>query len=350
MAEENTKKSYLAIICGLSVVVFLLAVTVGILVMRKHNSPANTELQKDSASSEEQEKNDAVSSEDREYNDVLLTGESLAPYLAILGTESGRNDVFKVSQDFIDGLNSVYVMGHTGTVEHGFTTHSEYTIDVMEWVDNSYASREEFESFINCLCGYFGKEGAIKSYDSISDETYLWIDDQHNAYALCWYENGIINMRWDYKKTPIQKVNRCIRCGTEIGSGSSFCVSCLATPIDQIGSPAKKNEQAKPAQHTCEVSGCYQVGEYDIVGFSGKTEYYCRKHMLEMGEIVNDILFSNKYGTPTTVCAHKGCTNYIASSGNTNCCEKHARKCLSCGSYIDEDALYCIPCIAKALY
>lgn len=58
--------------------------------------------------------------------------------------------------------------------------------------------------------------------------------------------------------------------------------------------------------------------------------------------------FTNKYGSPTTICAHKGCTRHIASSGDTNCCEKHSNKCLSCGKYIDEDAMYCMDCILKA--
>lgn len=57
--------------------------------------------------------------------------------------------------------------------------------------------------------------------------------------------------------------------------------------------------------------------------------------------------FTNKYGTPTTKCAHKGCNNYIASSGDTNCCTVHSRRCGECGKYIDEDALFCIDCLSK---
>ena len=60
------------------------------------------------------------------------------------------------------------------------------------------------------------------------------------------------------------------------------------------------------------------------------------------------VSFTNKYGTPTTKCAHSGCSNYIASSGDTNCCPTHSRKCLSCGKYIDEDATYCMDCLGKA--
>lgn len=58
--------------------------------------------------------------------------------------------------------------------------------------------------------------------------------------------------------------------------------------------------------------------------------------------------FTNKYGTPTTKCAHPGCNNYIASSGDTNCCTVHSNRCLECGKYIDEDALYCMDDIEKA--
>lgn len=59
--------------------------------------------------------------------------------------------------------------------------------------------------------------------------------------------------------------------------------------------------------------------------------------------------FTNAYGTATTKCAHSGCSNYIASSGDTNCCTTHSRKCLECGKYIDEDATWCMDCIEKAL-
>ena len=58
--------------------------------------------------------------------------------------------------------------------------------------------------------------------------------------------------------------------------------------------------------------------------------------------------FTNKYGTPTTKCAHTGCNNYIAPSGDTNCCTVHSNRCADCGKYIDEDAMYCMDCLYKA--
>lgn len=58
--------------------------------------------------------------------------------------------------------------------------------------------------------------------------------------------------------------------------------------------------------------------------------------------------FSNKYGSSTTKCVVSGCNNYIASSGDTNCCTAHSNKCLNCKKYIDGDAMYCMDCIYSA--
>ena len=59
--------------------------------------------------------------------------------------------------------------------------------------------------------------------------------------------------------------------------------------------------------------------------------------------------FTNKYDTSTTRCAHSGCSNYIASSGDTNCCTTHSNRCYECNCYIDEDANWCMKCIEDAL-
>ena len=55
--------------------------------------------------------------------------------------------------------------------------------------------------------------------------------------------------------------------------------------------------------------------------------------------------FTNKFGTPDTVCVHRGCSSYIASSGDTNCCVEHSNECMNCGCYIDGDAMYCMGCL-----
>ena len=59
--------------------------------------------------------------------------------------------------------------------------------------------------------------------------------------------------------------------------------------------------------------------------------------------------FSNEYGTATTQCAYPGCSQKIASSGDTNCCTKHSNKCGNCGCYIDSDAMFCMSCLSGSL-
>lgn len=59
--------------------------------------------------------------------------------------------------------------------------------------------------------------------------------------------------------------------------------------------------------------------------------------------------FRNKYGTYDTICAHPGCSKYIAQSGDTNCCVVHSNRCGNCNCYIDEDAMYCMSCLESAL-
>lgn len=56
--------------------------------------------------------------------------------------------------------------------------------------------------------------------------------------------------------------------------------------------------------------------------------------------------FTNKFGTPETRCVHRNCTNFIASSGDTNCCEEHSNRCGNCDCYIDADAIYCVSCLS----
>lgn len=58
--------------------------------------------------------------------------------------------------------------------------------------------------------------------------------------------------------------------------------------------------------------------------------------------------FTNQYGSSNTKCAHAGCNNPIASSGDTNCCTIHSSRCLNCNAYIDEDAMYCMDCIESS--
>lgn len=212
--------------------------------------------------------------EDDINKDTMIdeTRESLAIFVNLLGTESEDGNI-AVTDEFLENMENVYIMGRNGTVAHGFGDDVQTVISIMEWTDNNSASETEFDNFITLLNDYFGETGQVKSYENYSDETYVWKDYDNTSYVLCWYFDSITKISWHYDETLMQE---------------------------------KSN---------------------DVIG---KVE------------------FTNQYGTATTKCAHSGCENYIASSGDTNCCTQHSNKCLECNKYIDEDALYCLDCIEKA--
>lgn len=108
--------------------------------------------------------------------------------------------------------------------------------------------------------------------------------------------------------------------------------------------------------HTCEADGCNNEGIKCITGLNDTLEYYCLNHYQELENMLDDIIedtsqpaaFTNIRASSTTKCAHSGCNNYIAPSGDTSYCVTHSHKCLECGIYIDEDALFCVYCIVEA--
>jgi hypothetical protein len=220
---------------------------------------------------------EVVSDIDESNTMIQETDQSLEIFVALLGAETENGEI-SVTDEFLNNMEAVYIMGRTGTVAHGFSDDVATAISVMEWEDNVSATREQFEELITLLNLYFGENGQVMSYDNYSEETYVWRDYENTSYVLCWYDDSIINMDWHYDET------------------------------------VKKTASNKVSSADSET-----------------------------------IAFTNEYGTPTTQCAHPGCENYIATSGDTNCCAEHSNRCLDCKKYIDEDASYCVECISKAV-
>lgn len=218
--------------------------------------------------------NDTIS----EVNSIDLiqdTKDTLSPYLAILGTDSEDGTV-GLPQNAIDNINSVKIMDRIGSVTHGMADFTSTQISIMQWIDNSEATKQDFDSFLESLRLYYGKsEEGVRDYENMSDETHVWIDYDNTSYVACWYDAGVITVEWHYDKN-----------------------------ISNSGNDNTKDD--------------------------------------------NTVAFTNKYGTPTTVCSHTGCTNYIAPSGDTNCCTVHSNRCMDCNCYIDEDATWCVSCLQKA--
>lgn len=59
--------------------------------------------------------------------------------------------------------------------------------------------------------------------------------------------------------------------------------------------------------------------------------------------------FTNRQGSEASICAHEGCNNHIAASGDTAYCIEHSGLCTECGCYVDEDASLCTKCIIMVL-
>ena len=93
-----------------------------------------------------------------------------------------------------------------------------------------------------------------------------------------------------------------------------------------------------------------RASDYAVIDLNSKKVMKEKEESVDTNEGKGDnedVTFTNKYGTHTTRCAHSGCNEYIAPSGDTNCCIKHSNKCADCGKYIDEDAMYCMDCLQK---
>ncbi len=57
--------------------------------------------------------------------------------------------------------------------------------------------------------------------------------------------------------------------------------------------------------------------------------------------------FTNRQGSPDSVCAHAGCGKPVVSSGDSAYCAEHSGVCAVCGAYLDEGRSLCDDC-AKA--
>ena len=123
---------------------------------------------------------------------------------------------------------------------------------------------------------------------------------------------------------------------------SLVVIFCMVVALAGCGKSSRSSGSYKSSGSSLGSSGTYS-------GSSGKSSIYSSSSGSSSSYKSSSSSFTNAYGTPTTKCAHSGCNNYIASSGDTNCCTVHSQKCRTCGKYIDEDAMYCMDCIIKGV-
>lgn len=176
-------------------------VVCGILMAYSLCACASNNASADSQKSTSSVSHDEVTTNENNTTDMKKkTDESLKMYVDLIGTETEDGNI-NVSDEFLDNVSNVYIMGRTGTVNHGITETSDTQIRIMEWRDNNETTEKKFEEFISLLNDYWGEQGQIGSYDNRSDETYVWKDYDNFAYVACWYSENTIKMNWEFDES-----------------------------------------------------------------------------------------------------------------------------------------------------
>lgn len=131
---------------------------------------------------------------------ISQTTESLEPYVSQIGILAEEGNA-SVSDEFIQNLDNVYIMGNIGTVSHAYNVASGDYIAVMEWQSNETINDEDYTVFINSLNVFFDSEPSKGYYESITNEECLiWDDPIHNCWVVGWNDSGAAHLRWDSKE------------------------------------------------------------------------------------------------------------------------------------------------------
>lgn len=151
-------------------------------------------------------------------NSQILVEETktvLKPYIEVLGKVSSAAGVIELDLEDIENSNSVCIMGMTGWISHSYTDEKRLTPTVMDWCSNDTVSEAVFDEYIEKLNLLFGNMATMKSYDGISDESYVWIDDDNSCMVVSWYENEKISIRWYLEEVLLTEPHGKITGGTE---------------------------------------------------------------------------------------------------------------------------------------
>lgn len=138
-----------------------------------------------------------VSKQQKEQINSLIAESktNIQPYVDYIG-KTALLDNLVVSQHWIDNSTKVKLMGKEGTISHRFSDQKGFVIDIMDWVSNEAVDDKDFEKYIQLLNKYFSEEAEIKSYDNLSDETYVWRDMDNKCWVMGWQDGNCIRLRW----------------------------------------------------------------------------------------------------------------------------------------------------------
>ena len=249
----------------------LIAVVVIAIIALTACGQQKTEAQPTMSNSETLENKDSTT-EDADI--AKKTSESLKPYLDYIGTNTSSGDV-EVSQDFLDNLNNVFVMGYLGTVNHALTEGAGDTITSMDWTANETMDSSAYNDFLGLLDSYFGSRGVAQKYDNISqNDVWVWPQLDNGLWPISFNESGKAVVRWYADSAVNVPVENVSEAGQDKDNNPD--------DAEQSGSmPQKEN-------HTC--IECGKPATHSMTGYtSGETEWYCDDHWNEMGDLLNQM-------------------------------------------------------------
>ena len=288
---------------------------------------------------EAKEESTGSNCDDQIRHQIEKTKDSLDLYLEVLGADT-KNGNYSVSQDFIDNMNNVFVMGYKGSVTHGFTS-DEKVIDIMDWISNESHQEKEYSEFRSRLNLFLGVEPTIAKYENITvGDCWVWDVPNNSNWVFSWFERGEIHIRW-YTRESVAKwesrnqtskekdtiteskelnagvheskrtnnsdnnvnnsvtnkceVDNCYRNGIYAIAGANgqieyYCEEHYKEMESILGKMEQDVGNSSVSKHRCEVDGCSKEGNHSMTGLNGTTEYYCTEHYNEMIEILNSIL------------------------------------------------------------
>lgn len=268
------------------------------------------------------ETNDRKEDEDKKDNNaqnidieqiIIQTQNNIQPYLEVMGADITNGNP-PVSQEFINNLNSVEIMGYIGSIEHGYNIYDTKTyIELLTWATNSNYEENQFYIFVDLMNSYFGEIAKLASYDYIDDDIYGWVEPSKQYSIITYFDNGKIYLQWDVRldfedeETLIEATESsqnnnnivCIECGNNAvctyenpfsGKTENYCYTHYMEILKTISMIEEDMGNSNYSKHTCEE--CNKEGTNVYYSFTGEVEYYCTTHYQELMELLNSMSLS----------------------------------------------------------
>ena len=196
-ANKNTNKNGIIFI-GVFILVALFLIFITINNNREDKNIENTNISDSISETTNNSESETLSYTKSEIKKLITeTNSNIAPYLEVLGADitNGNPDV---SDDFINNLDSVKIMGYVGSVTHEYNTYDNKTIiEMLRWDSNTTITSDEFNDFKALLEEYFESDSIQTNHTHIADETWEWHDKKENCCVLIWFSGNKAHLAWD---------------------------------------------------------------------------------------------------------------------------------------------------------